>query len=329
MTSFAHAILAQTGSEVGPDAVDEMAHRIAREAPSLSRLAPEELEAIVRAAVGQRLVRDLDRKVDLAGIDYKAEKETFLGQAGRTKSPNTRRAYASALIRLEGFAARRVLPVLAMKAKDADDFAYALAAEGRAPASVNRDIAAGSSFFSFIERRFEVIRNPFRGTKARLEKKAKKGAAYPSEKEAMAILATLPPLVRAAATVMLFRGLRVGALPSLTIRGERFTARSKGKDISGDLPAEVFIVLRAGTIDARRPFAETTETKLADAIRKRTARLAEFGTIKAAYSAHDFRHLYAVTEYRRDRDIYRVSKLLGHASIQVTETYLRGLGEVD
>jgi site-specific recombinase XerD len=52
-------------------------------------------------------------------------------------------------------------------------------------------------------------------------------------------------------------------------------------------------------------------------------------TIAAAYSAHDFRHLYTVTEYRKDWDIYRVSKLLGHVSIQITEIYLRGLGKVD
>jgi site-specific recombinase XerD len=51
--------------------------------------------------------------------------------------------------------------------------------------------------------------------------------------------------------------------------------------------------------------------------------------IAAAYSAHDLRHLYAVTEYRKDRDLYRVSKPLGHASIQVTEKYLRDMGEVD
>jgi site-specific recombinase XerD len=328
-TDFVIPTPAQAPAEVGPGFVDELAHRIAREIPSLHQLAPEELGALARIVVGQRLARDIDRKVDLAKIDYEVEKAIFLEQAGRTKSPNTRRAYASALDRLEGFAARRGLQVLAMKARDADDYAYALAAEGRASASINRDIAAASSFFSFLERRFEVIRNPLRGTKARPQKKAMKGAAYPSEKEAMTILAALPPLDRAAAGVMLFRGLRVGALPSLTIRGDYFTARSKGKDIVGELPHEAFILLRAGSLDMHHPFAGTSETKLADAIRKRTAKLAATGAIADAYSAHDFRHLYAVTEYRWDRDIYRVSKLLGHASIQVTETYLRGLGEAD
>jgi integrase len=83
-------------------------------------------------------------------------------------------------------------------------------------------------------------------------------------------------------------------------------------------------VIQAIDLDRRRPIEETTETKLADAIRKRTAKLAKEGYIAAAFSAHDLRHLYAATEYRKDRDIYLFSRLLGHASIQVTETYLRG-----
>ena len=284
-TDFVIPTPAQAPGEVGPDAVDELAQRIAREIPSLHQLGPEDLGALARVLVGQRLVRELDRKVDLAGIDYKAEKAIFLEQAGRVKSPNTRRAYAFALGRLDAFAARRGIAVLAMKAKDADDFAYALAAETRAPASVRRDIAAASSFFAFIERRYEAIRNPFRGTKARPEGRAKKEAAYPSFEEAALILEDLPSEAQAAVLAMLFRGLRVGALPSLTIWNGRFTARSKGKDISGAFPAEALSAIRAAGLDPRRPFAETSETKLADAIRKRTAKLAATGAIKAAYSA--------------------------------------------
>jgi hypothetical protein len=82
-------------------------------------------------------------------------------------------------------------------------------------------------------------------------------------------------------------------------------------------------------LDTRRHFAETTATRLSDSIRKRAIDLSDLEKLVAPYSAHDLRHLYAVTEYRKDRDIYRVSKLLGRASIQVTETYLRGLGKVD
>jgi site-specific recombinase XerD len=314
----------------GALAVDDLARRIAREAPNLAELAPEQLEKLARVVLGQRLARDLDRRADIAGIDYQAERETFLETAGRTKSTQTRRAYASALQRLDGFAERSGFAVLAMKPREADDYAYSLIHEGRASASVRRDLAAASSFFTFLERRSENrINNPFRGTKARPEKKATKEAAYPSMNEATAILGALEGETRAAAAVMLYRGLRVGALPSLAIRAGRFTARSKGKDISGELPAEALAAIRGAGLEARKPFADLSAPVLTTRIIRATTKLAETGTIATAYSAHDFRHLYAVTEYRKDRDIYRVSKLLGHASIQVTELYLRGLGEAD
>jgi hypothetical protein len=157
-----------------------------------------------------------------------------------------------------------------------------------APASVWRDIAAASSFFSFLERRYEAIHNPFRGTKAWPAGRARKDAAYPSQEEATIILYVLPPEARAAAAVMLFRGLHVGALPSLTIWDGQFKARSKGKDIAGRLPAEALAAIRDAGLDNHHPFEETTETKLADAIRKRTAKLAREGDIAAAYSAQYF-----------------------------------------
>jgi site-specific recombinase XerD len=311
---------------VGLPAVEALAHRLAKEAPGLADLSAEQLETVARVVLGQRLARDLDRKADLAGIDYRAERAAFLAQA---HSPHTARAYASALDRLDTFAARMGLSVLELHAKEADDFAQALASEGRAPASVRRDIAAASAFLAFLARRHDRISNPFRGSKARPKKQASRVFAYPSETEIQTILEALPPETRAAAAVMAYRGLRVGALPSLTIRAGRFAARSKGKDIAGAMPAEVLEEIKRAGLDSRQPFASTSETKLADAIRKRTAILAEDGKLAAAYSPHDLRHAFAVREYRKDRDIYRLSKLLGHASIQVTETYLKGLGELD
>ena len=56
-------------------------------------------------------------------------------------------------------------------------------------------------------------------------------------------------------------------------------------------------------------------------------KLDEAEKIRGEFSSHDFRHFYAVTEYRKDRDIKRVSKLLGHASIVVTEKYLESWGK--
>jgi hypothetical protein len=122
------------------------------------------------------------------------------------------------------------------------------------PASVRLDFAAASSFYTFLERRSDGrVANPFRGSKARPAPKARRAAAYPSEKDATLILAALAPEDRAAAAVMLYHGLRVGALPSLTLHAGRFMARSKGKDISGELPAEPIAAVKAAGLD--RPTA--------------------------------------------------------------------------
>jgi site-specific recombinase XerD len=314
---------------VGKTHVDELARRLAKEAPELADLSASQLEAVARQVLGRRLVRDLDRKTDLAGIDYEAEKATFLAQVSRTKSLHTRKAYAHSLARLEAFIVRQKLEVLALSPREADDFAYELQAEGRVPASVRLDLAAVSSFYTWLERRHASLRNPLRGTKARPEKQRSPEAAYPSEEEAQKILEELAPAVRTAAVLMLYRGLRVGALPSLTVRAGRFTALSKGKEISGTMPTEALEAIRAAGLESRQPFAAWSATRLADGFRRKTRKLYAEGKLIAAYSAHDLRHLYTIREYRKDHDIYRVSKLLGHASIQVTENYLRGLGEVD
>lgn len=44
---------------------------------------------------------------------------------------------------------------------------------------------------------------------------------------------------------------------------------------------------------------------------------------------HNFRHTFAVNMLKNTNDIYLVSKLLGHQSINITETYLRGMKDND
>lgn len=307
------------------DLVQKVARRIARYSPKLADLEPAALERLAKVVVVEGLRDELKIQVELEKIDYRAEREAFLTTASRTKSEHTEKAYGAALDRLDTWAATKGLAVLVMKPKHADDYAYALSAEGRASASVRRDIAAASAFFTWLERRHDSIRNPFRGTKARPQARAKKTVAVPSADELAAILAELPPRIRAASVVMASRGLRVGALPSLAIRGGRFTTRSKGKDLAGELPAEALAALKGL---GAKPFANLTIGQIADSFRYVTGKLFKAGKLAARYSVHDLRHFYALGQYREKPDLYRLKTLLGHASIQVTETYLRGLGEI-
>ena len=263
----------------------------------------------------------------LAGINYSAEKETFLNNAGKTESPHTRTAYRAGLDRLEAWAAAEGFNVLELTPAQADDFLYSL--RGRAAASIRLDAAAASSFFTWLHRRHTAIDNPFRGTKARPAKKAVKKIEIPTAPEVKAIIHELPAYEAAAAAVMALRGLRIGALPTLSITGGKFSGYSKGKTISGKMPPTAVDAIKAAGLPLRGPFAGELPNNLQKQIARAIKKLYEAGKMQCPYSCHTLRHYYAITEYRRDKDIHRVSRHLGHASIQITENYLRGLGEVE
>jgi len=264
----------------------------------------------------------------LAGINYQKEKKTFLDNAGKTKSPHTRIAYQSALNRLETWVSTKGINILELRPSQADDFIYFLRND-RKSASVRLDTAAASSFFTWLHRRHNAVENPFRGTKARPVKEAVREIEIPTAQEVETIINELPSDLSAAVAVMAYRGFRAGIFPTLKITGNKFTGQSKGKYVSGALSLEILNAIKKAGLPLRKPFdgikANTLEKRIARAIVK----LYETGKVQAKYSCHDFRHFFAVAEYQKDRDIRRVSKLLGHTSISVTENYLKALGEVE
>ena len=263
----------------------------------------------------------------LLSINIKAEKNKFLNSAGRTQSIHTKTAYKASLNRLSSWADRQKINILEITPALADDFIYSLRGE-RSSASVRLDISAASSFFSWLERRHVEVKNPFRGTKARPVKKAVKAIITPSETEVTLMLKELPKDLAAAVSIMAFRGLRAGTLPTLSISGGRFSGHSKGKDITGILPEKALKALRKASLPLRGPFAGILPNTLEKNIARAIENIYDAGKLQAKYSAHDFRHFFAIQEYRKDHDIHRVKELLHHASISVTENYLRGLGEI-
>ena len=294
---------------------------LVQETPSLESLPREELKAIAKALVFDGLKEDLKNRVEREKINYAEKKSLFLSRASK-RSTGTAKTYGTALDALEAWASRSGLHVLEMKATDADAFIDSL--EG-APSSVRLKVAASSSFFTFLDRETEGrIRNPFRGTKVR-PKMAYKEPEVPTLEEIEIIKEAVAPAVQAAIVIMIEHGLRVGALPSLSIRAGRFTAVSKGKEISGTISETAFMAIKKVGLDIRKPFGELSEDAVRNAFKYASKRLLKAGKINARYSVHDIRHYFAITEYRKDKDIYRLKTLLGHASIQVTETYLKGI----
>jgi site-specific recombinase XerC len=305
---------------------EEMALRIRQEAPTLANLNPEQLEQIARIVMTQRLTAELNTAVNLAGIDYAREQTLFLDNAGQEKSTHTRRGYDNALRKFDAWTAVQGINPLELKPSQADDFIYFLKASGTAPATVRHAVAAVSSFFSFLYRRHPAIDNPFRGSRARPKEKAVRPLAIPTADEVEVMLRDMPPLWAAAVAVMAGRGLRCGALPGLSIKGDRFTSHSKGKDISGNLAPEIIEKVKAAGLPLREPFAGRTVNSIELAVGYYIKKLHKSGAIAGNYSCHDLRHFAAVREYGTDKDIRRVRDFLFHSSITTTERYLRSLG---
>jgi integrase/recombinase XerD len=53
-------------------------------------------------------------------------------------------------------------------------------------------------------------------------------------------------------------------------------------------------------------------------------RLARWANVEGA-RCHRFRHTYAVSYLKNGGDVYKLSRLMGHSSVSITETYLRAL----
>jgi integrase len=294
---------------------------LVKETPSLEDLSKEDLKAVAKAIVFDGLKESLRHKVEIEKIDYPTKRRNFLIRCSR-RSSDTQIAYTGALDLLDAWAARAGIHVLEMKGSHADAFIDSLVGS---PSTVRLRVAAASSFFAYLERETDGrVRNPFRGTKARPVKRTKE-PVIPSEEELEIIMDRLAPHNQAAVRIMMETGLRVGALAWLTVRNGRYSSRSKGKDVSGPFSATALAALREAGLDTRSPFSDLAKNCVKNAFKYACDRLRKEGAIEAAYSVHDVRHFFAIQEYLKDHDIYRLKKLLNHASIQVTENYLRGV----
>ncbi|GHV89358.1 hypothetical protein AGMMS50267_17180 [Spirochaetia bacterium] len=100
-------------------------------------------------------------------------------------------------------------------------------------------------------------------------------------------------------------------------------------DIGGEIPQEAIQAIKEAGLNAHKPFSDWTDNALRCRVDNQMEKLFNGNQIRAQYSSHDFRHYYAVAEYKKNKDIYRVSKLLFHSSIAITERYLKGLGVVE
>jgi site-specific recombinase XerC len=176
-----------------------------------------ELADLAQGVVVDELKAEMRRAIVAQRVDFAAEREAFLSDA---KSTHTAATYRRALdhlgtwLELHNLAAANLTPRLA------DDFIRNMRAmSGRDADSTRLVVSACSSFFAFLERRFDEIRNPFRGSRARPASTWTE-AVIPTAAELEVLQAEAEPTLAAALAVAIETGLRVGGLPGLTIRDD-------------------------------------------------------------------------------------------------------------
>jgi integrase len=302
--------------------IEAMALRIARTSPKLKDLNQEQLEQIAKIVITKKLTDKMEEMASIADIDFKMEKTIFLTVSSKTNSRETRGLYREAITKLEKYCKKNDLNILSLNYAQIDDYIYSL---GGSPNSKRLWIAGISAFYSFLERRYTAIKNPIRGTKARPTSKPVKEIEIPEDYELPIILNNVNEVEKLAIYIMAYRGLRVGALNRMKIWGEGYQTVSKGKAIHGKFSDDIMLMIRMSNFDNKTPFAGYTTNAIKLRVLRAMQKLQKQGFIKSAYSAHDFRHYFAISEYKVDKDIYKLSKLLDHSNIAITETYLRSM----
>ena len=319
--------------------------------PELDSLSPDQVDTVMKAVIFGELTAEARRRIIDARINWNGEVEAFLS----TKtSPHTKAAYLRALSMLKKWLELRSIKPMELSARAADEFIRDLRAARRENGevmdadSIRLIIAVCSTFYTFLERRFDEIRSPFRGTRAR-PIATWPVAEIPSEKETNTIISAADPITRAALLIVTETGLRIGGLPGLVIRKDgSWWTMTKRKRFYGleTLTSATLKAIKMAGLNASHPFAPAsfpqiparrraqgplTENQVIQRLKQRIDRtereLFAQGRIAALYSWQDFRHAYAAKN--ADNGITWLATHLGHSSIAITERYLRNVLAID
>jgi site-specific recombinase XerD len=302
---------------------------------------PPELQEKIRNHAAFSIHVDQEKDAIKAGM---VDIEKHVSQWLETKtSPRTRDSYAREINRFLSFLAERGVQAILCTAETVDEYIIHLQKD-YAKNSIRQKISICSSFFSTLERYGKIQSNPFRGSPIPRRVYKKAGSPVMNKEELNIIIDEFSRKAREPgdkASIINSResagrilhvihylhtyGLRVGAIPSVELKGEYFTVIEKGNKARS-------IILKGRYHDyvssEKKPFAGPgyKPGTIQHAISRVTKKLHAAGKIRHPYSCHDFRHYFAAKLYQETRDVLAVKDALGHSSLAITDVYLQGLG---
>ncbi|MGH9783990.1 MAG: phage integrase [Terriglobia bacterium] len=202
---------------------------------------------------------------------------------------------------------------------------------GKAPATINRELAALKKAFNLAVREWEWCReNPV--LRVSMEKENNKRDRWLSQDEEDRLLKACAPWLRDLVTFALNTGMRMGEILELSWRGVDFGRRTVTvfRSKNGErrtIPVNQTVLLLLKERASVRPlktdlvFCSTAHTPLESGHLRRSFRLALKKAKIEGFHFHDLRHTFATRLVQAGVDLYKVQQLLGHKSPIMTQRY--------
>ncbi|MCR4939030.1 MAG: site-specific integrase [Treponemataceae bacterium] len=248
--------------------------------------------------------------------------DSFLEQF---KNEYTKRTYKAAFKRIKDYCAQKNILLLNFTPTIADEWIRYEIETGRAPASVRKDVATISSFFTYMEKKLKTTWNPFRGTKARPKLIPTEKILVPDKKDYETIIRKIPEDLSVVIQFIAVTGLRAGAFETLCLKDNVLQYEMNDKIHTLPVTAPVENLINEYRLNPEELFPKWKAHKIENLLRYYTKLLYTNGIIKAVYSADDFRNYFAINEYSKNKDIYKLSRLLNHSSLLTTQKFLSSL----
>ena len=302
----------------------------------IDQLSNNDIEYITKSLIVDQLKTEIKSQIRKNNLDIDGRVMLWLN---RFKSESTKKIYKRAIGYFLGWCSMQSIHPIDVKAVYVDKFLIYVREHIKSNNSQRIYISAASSFYSYLVRLGDIEHNYFLGAKyPKKDIKTKTGLDIPRENDIQAILEALENelnctgrgaagkqrqarILKAVSHLIFHTGLRLGALPSLRIDSiGHYTAMSKGREVKGQLSAELLSTMKDCGLSKFIPFRDLKTGTLQQAFRRFMLR-----TGMTVYSLHDLRHYFAVQHYKKNKDIIKLKELLGHSSVNVTEVYLSSI----
>lgn len=203
--------------------------------------------------------------------------------------------------------------------------------DGKAPATINRELANLKKAFNLALREWEWChQNPV--TRVSMEKENNKRDRWLSEEEESRLLTACAPWLHDLVTFALHTGMRMGEILELTWRGVDFTRRTvmvlrskNGERRTIPVNETVLRVLKekakVRSLASDLVFCSKAFTPMESGHLRRSFRLALSKAKIEEFHFHDLRYTFATRLVQWGIDLYKVQQLLGHKSPIMTQRY--------